>query len=202
MKIAVWTEVIRMLWSVVVLVSALCLPLTPLEATAQERFAVEGYEVTVTTRPHQFILPSGSRGVGWDLVVDVHRAGKRVAAITDNFLNGYGVLEDYGPQPGFNTPAEVQAYWEEKDSIETHWEPIGGLTLINNIPDASLRRSLTAKWAVLYRRIFAAVSRRMVLTRFILDGQGMRAIVEEAPPKRKGIERRASRAPRKPLIPF
>lgn len=64
MKIAVWTEVIRMLWSVVVLVSALCLPLIPLAATAQERFAVEGYEVTVTTRPHQFILPSGSRREG------------------------------------------------------------------------------------------------------------------------------------------
>lgn len=170
------------------------LGLTPTSsgAAAQERIALEGYEVTVTSRPYQVRLSSGSRVVGWDLVVDIYEGGKRVAAITDNFQNGYGVLQDYGPQPGFDTPADVQAYWEKKDSLEVYWAPIDGLILVNNIPDAGLRRSLTAKWASLYRRIFAAASRRMMLTRFTVDGYGLRPLTQEAP-NQEATEPAASR---------
>ncbi|MBI4490496.1 MAG: hypothetical protein HY694_15540 [Deltaproteobacteria bacterium] len=170
-----------MKWSYAGLISLLCLMLAPSEATAQERIPLEGYEVTVTSRPHYITLPSGRHGVRRDLVVDIYQRGRRVAAITDNFLNGYGVLKDYGPQPGFDTPGELQSYWEEKDSIETYWEPMDGLILVNNIPDAALRQSLTTKWAALYQRIFADVSHRIGLTELTANGDERIAITEEAP---------------------
>ncbi len=127
-------------------------------ALAQERIALEGYEVAVSTRPHYVALPSGVRLAGQDIVVQISIDGSRIATVTDNFLNGYGVLQDYGLQPRFNTPGDVQAYWEAKDTLEVYWEPIDGLILVNNIPDANLRRILTAKWASLYQRIFPVVS--------------------------------------------
>lgn len=167
----------------VVLASFFCLALVVSEVTAQERITLEGYEVIVSSRPHYITLASGWQGAGRDLLVEVYEGKRRVAAITDNFLNGYAVLKDYGPQPGFDTPGELQSYWEEKDSIETYWEPIDGLILVNNIPDAEVRQSLTAKWASLYRRIFAAVSRRMVLTELTVNEDGRIAIVEEVPPR-------------------
>ncbi|MFQ5881964.1 MAG: hypothetical protein ACE5I9_05770 [Candidatus Methylomirabilales bacterium] len=126
-------------------------------ALAEERIAFERYEVVVDTRPHYFTLPSGVYLAGHDIVVHISIGGMLVAAIADNFMNGYGALQDYGPQPGFDTPGEVQAYWEAKDTLEVYWEAIDGLILVNNIPNATLQRTLTAKWTSLYQRIFPVV---------------------------------------------
>ncbi|MFQ5883346.1 MAG: hypothetical protein ACE5I9_12915 [Candidatus Methylomirabilales bacterium] len=131
-------------------------------ALAQERIVFEGYKVAVHTRPHYVALPSGLRGVGQDLVVEIYLGERQVAAITDNFANGYGVLDDYGQQRGFATPGDVQAFWEAKDTLEVYWQAIDGLILVNNIPDAMLRRRLTAKWASLYQQIFPVVSRHLL----------------------------------------
>lgn len=139
----------------------LLLTLIAATALAQERIAFEGYEVAVHTRPHYVTLPSGVWGVGQDLVVEISLGERRVAVITDNFLNGYGTFQDYGPQPVFATPGDVQTYWEAKDTLEVYWEAINGLVLVNNISDATLRRSLTAQWASLYQRIFGAVSSQL-----------------------------------------
>lgn len=168
-------------WLLVLAGLLAALAIQPFSSVAQERIAVEGYEVVVTLRPHYLTLPSGRRGAGQDLVVEISQSGKRVAVITDNFLNGYGILHDYGPQPDFDTPGEVQTYWEEKDSIETYWKPIDGLILINNIPDNKLRQSLAAKWASLYQRIFSAVAPYMVLTQLTIDKEGKIAIKETHP---------------------
>ncbi|MFQ5840213.1 MAG: hypothetical protein ACE5HK_05785 [Candidatus Methylomirabilales bacterium] len=139
-------------------------------ALAQERIAFEGYEVVVQTRPHYVALSSGLRSVGQDLVVKLYLGERLVVAITDNFLNSYGTLEDYGPQPGFDTPGDVQAYWEAKDTIEVYWQAIDGLILVDNIPDAMLRRTLTAKWASLYQRIFPVISGRLLPLDFPTHG--------------------------------
>lgn len=136
------------------IILSLFLTLVASTALAQGRMAFEGYEVAVHTPPHYIALFSGLRGVRQDLVVKIYQGGRLVAAITDNFLNGYGSLNDYGPQPGFDTPGDVQAYWEVKDSLEIYWKPIDGLILVDNIPDATARQRLTAQWASLYHRLF------------------------------------------------
>ncbi|MFQ5853406.1 MAG: hypothetical protein ACE5JU_22840 [Candidatus Binatia bacterium] len=131
-------------------------------ALAQERMAFEGYEVSAYTRPRYITLSTGLRGVRRDLVVKIYLGDRLVAAITDDFLNGYGALYDYGLQRGFDTPGDVQAYWEAKDSLEIYWEPIDGLILVNNIPDATARQRLTAQWAAFYHRLFRLLARRFL----------------------------------------